>query len=154
MYCYCVNQYRSKGFDITDITFPNGEKYCGDWLNEFIINTLITWGMVMVISFVNVALKTAMRIISAYEKRHDKTDVVKSNTLKMFIVQFINTGIIILIVNAQISGTPGWLPVFNGEYDDFTTAWYKQIGVSIILTMMIGIISPHIANGMFHCKFF
>jgi len=47
---------------------------------------------------------------------------------------------------------PSWSPIFNGEFDDFTTEWYKQIGVSIILTMLLGIFSPHLANGMFWLK--
>lgn len=154
MHCYCVQEYKHKGFDITKITFDNGKHYCRSWLWDYSINTLIVWCMVVVISMINVMLKVALRIISGYEKRHDKTDLVISNTYKMFIVQFINTGILILIVNAQISGVPGWLPILNGDYDDFSTGWYKQVGVAIIFTMMIGIISPHIANGMFHLKFF
>ena len=154
MYCYCIEQFASKGFDVRDIRFSDGNTYCDDWLTDYSVNTLIIWSMVMVISMVNVMLKTAMRMISVYERRHDKTDLVISNTIKMFIVQFINTAVLILVVNAQVDGTPDWFPVLNGQYDDFTTEWYKQIGVSIILTMMIGIISPHIANGMFHCRFF
>ena len=105
--------------------------------------------MVLVISMINVMLKVALRIISVYERRHDKTDLVISNTFKMFIVQFFNTAVIILIVNAKVDFVPSWFPILNGEYDDFTTEWYKQIGVSIILTMLIGIFSPHLANSLY-----
>jgi len=110
--------------------------------------------MALVMAMINVMLKVAMRLISAFERRHDKTDMVISNTLKMFIVQFFNTSIIILIVNAKFNFMPSWSPILNGQFEDFTTEWYKQIGVSIIFTMLIGIVSPHIANGMFHLRFF
>lgn len=47
---------------------------------------------------------------------------------------------------------PSWLPILNGDYDDFTSEWYKQVGVSIILTMLLGIFSPHLANGVYWLK--
>jgi hypothetical protein len=108
--------------------------------------------MVLVMSAINVMLKVALRLISVYEKRQDKTDLVISNTFKMFFVQFFNTAIIILVVNASLDFMPSWSPILNGKYDDFTTEWYKQIGVSIILTMLIGIVSPHFANGLFYLR--
>jgi hypothetical protein len=152
MHCYCKEQYRDIRFDVRDIEFPNGENYCADWLYDYSVNNALIWAMVLVMSMINVMLKVAMRIISAFERRHDKTDLVISNTFKMFAVQFCNTAIIILLVNAQLDFVPGWFPIFNGAYDDFTVDWYKQIGVSIILTMMIGIVSPHLANSMFWMK--
>lgn len=152
MNCYCMQEYKDLGFDVKDIKFSNGEKYCDDWLFSYSVNNALIWCMVLVMSMINVMLKVAMRILSAFERRHDKTDLVISNTFKMFIVQFVNTALIILIVNAKLDFMPSWSPIFNGEYEDFTTEWYKQIGVSIILTMLIGIFSPHIANGMFWAK--
>ena len=154
MHCFCSQEFKEDGYKVRDIKFDAGETYCKDWLSDYSINITLVWCMVMVMSMVNVALKIALRMISQFEKRHDKTDLVISNTFKMLFVQFFNTAIIILLVNLKIHGTPGWFPILHGEYFNFTTEWYNQIGVSIILTMMISIISPHIANGAFHLRFF
>lgn len=52
----------------------------------------------------------------------------------------------ILLVNAKISqiSLPSIFPVFAGQYTDFTVEWYRVVGTTITLTMMLNIISPHI----------
>jgi hypothetical protein len=51
-----------------------------------------------------------------------------------------------LLVNAKISEVtlPAFVPLFAGKYSDFTVEWYKVVGTTIFLTMMINVISPHI----------
>lgn len=149
MSCYCLQEFKTRGYDVTNIQFSDSKYYCNDWIYTYSVSNAFIWFMVFMMSAINVFLKTALRLFSAYERRHDKTDLVISNTFKMFIVQFLNTGIIILVVNAKFDFMPSWSPILNGDYDDFTSEWYKHIGVSIILTMLIGIFSPHLANGTF-----
>jgi hypothetical protein len=80
--------------------------------------------------------------------------------MKMFFIQLINTGLLILIVNAKVSEVtlPEFFPIFAGKYTDFTVEWYRVVGATIVLTMMINIISPHIGafgkifmKGVFRC---
>lgn len=42
----------------------------------------------------------------------------------------------------------GFLPIFNGEYPDFNSHWYENVGKTICLTMMINIFSPHASKLM------
>lgn len=74
------------------------------------------------IVLVNVALKAILRCISKFEKAHTKTEELQSTTLKMFIVQFINTAVLILLINANfaISGLPENFPLMNGDFNDFS----------------------------------
>lgn len=44
---------------------------------------------------------------------------------------------------------PAFIPIFNGTYEEFTIAWYRNIGTTISLTMLVNIVSPHIANGIY-----
>lgn len=89
-----------------------------------------------------------MKQLAKFEKKHTKTEEISASTLKMFVVQLINTGVIIVIVNADFSlaGLPNDFPVFNGEYPDFDLLWYKNIGTTIALTMIISIVTPHLGN--------
>jgi hypothetical protein len=50
------------------------------------------------------------------------TEEKASSIIKMFLIQFINTGLVILLVNAKISEIqlPKFVPLFAGEYQDFT----------------------------------
>ena len=63
----------------------------------------------------------------------------------MFLTQFINTGLVILVVNAKITelSLPASLPIFAGQYMDFTVEWYKVVGATITLTMLFNIVMPH-----------
>ena len=85
-------------------------------------------------------------VLSKFQKFHTKTEEKASSTIKMFMIQFINTGLVILIVNAKVSevNLPDFFPVFDGNYTDFTVEWYRVVGTTISLTMIINIISPHI----------
>jgi hypothetical protein len=39
----------------------------------------------------------------------------------------------------------GWnAQVFQGEYGDFSEGWYRSVGASIITTMLLNIVIPHI----------
>jgi hypothetical protein len=37
----------------------------------------------------------------------------------------------------------GFIPILQGEYTDFTSYWYAQVGKTLTLTLMINIFSPH-----------
>ena len=68
--------------------------------------------------------------------------------MKMFIIQFINTGLVIFLVNAQFGITIDNFPVFAGQYNEFSVDWYRLIGSTIVLTMIVSTVTPHVANGV------
>ncbi len=103
--------------------------------------------MVFVINTVNIMLKFVLRIIIKYERKHDLTQQVISTTYLLFFVTFFNTCCILLLINMNVDiGLPDWFPILAGDYGEFTTEWYRAIGASMLMTMIIGIFSPHIAN--------
>ena len=55
-------------------------------------------------------------------------------------------GLIILLVNARISEIrlPAFIPLFQGDYSDFTVEWYRVVGSTISFTMLINIVTPHV----------
>lgn len=94
-------------------------------------------------------------MFSKFQRFHTKTEEKAASVIKMFVLQFINTvrleshnakGIVILLVNARISqvSLPAMFPIFAGQYTDFTVDWYRVVGTTITLTMMLNIVSPHI----------
>lgn len=67
---------------------------------------------------------------------------------------------VILLVNAKIKEItlPQYFPIFDGSYSDFTVEWYRVVGSTITLTMMIQICTPHLSgffkwfwHGMLRC---
>ena len=78
----------------------------------------------------------------------------------MFLVLFINTGILILVINGNLKETFFGtaltnIPVLgqyfmNGDYPDFTRNWFIYVGSSIIIIMFVNIIMPPLTGYMFY----
>jgi len=60
-------------------------------------------------------------------------------------LQYINIAIVILIVNFDFLDGKflGFLPILDGEFEDFTVQWYSQVGKTLCFTLFINIFSPH-----------
>jgi len=54
----------------------------------------------------------------------------------MFVCEFLNTGLIILIIN--IKSSISW---WQGEYNDLSPLWYSQVGSTIILALFLNAFS-------------
>jgi hypothetical protein len=50
------------------------------------------------------------------------------------------------VVNAKVTEVrlPDYIPLFGGKYNDFSVEWYRVVGSTIVLTMIIQIVTPHI----------
>jgi hypothetical protein len=91
--------------------FSDNQKYCSTWLEKFTLGNAFVYLVAAGIAFVNIVVKTLLRckpknhnlvflVLSKFESAHTKTAEIFSTMLKMFIVQFVNTGIVIFLVNA------------------------------------------------------
>ena len=81
----------------------------------------------------------------------------------LFVIQFFNTALLILFVNAYLKEFnlfPFMKDLFsNGLYPDLTYEWYTNVGKNFIFTMLINIIQPLISylfvsttKGFFRCR--
>lgn len=63
----------------------------------------------------------------------------------MFITQFFNTAILLILVNANFEevGLP-LATVFDGPFRDFTPTWYTNVGYRVTQTMLINAFFPYI----------
>lgn len=61
---------------------------------------------------------------------------------------FINLAVVILLVNFNThSSGEGMVDfILNGEYSDFSVQWYRNIGTSICITLVVNIFSPYILS--------
>jgi hypothetical protein len=62
----------------------------------------------------------------------------------IFIAQFFNTAILLLLVNANFKySILYWVPLFDkGLYPDLTQDWYNDIGSSLVTTMLTASVFP------------
>lgn len=123
------------------------EALCKDWLATFISVSLLTYGGSIITLAINVLLRTVIYTLIAWERHWNKTSELLSRALYLFLLQFVNTGVLILLLNAYIS--TDFSMFRGGEYEDFLPAWYGTVGVAITLTMTINIVLPHITPLLF-----
>ena len=106
----------------------------------------------LAITVINTILRESLRRSAKYEGHHTESDKLSSAFSKMWILQFVNTAIILIIINNRLSadglitritkatGTSGVL--FNGSYSDFSTDWYAVVGITLFTNAFIGGIIP------------
>lgn len=89
-----------------------------------------------------------LRTIVEYEAHHTQNDKTMVTFFRLTLLQFINIAVITLLVNMDLypdetSLFLGFLPILNGNYPDFDSAWYAQIGTSLSFTLFLSIFTPH-----------
>lgn len=150
--CFCKN----KTYELGLIDVPNYEVYvdgkyiypCYDWVQSFLQYQSLIIGIILVIPFTNSFIVVLQTIITNFERNKTMTDDLSSNMFKCFITQFINTAVVILLVNIRVESIQKDNPDFfilAGAYDDLNPAWYANVGTTIAFTMFINVFTPHIS---------
>lgn len=148
-YCYCKYQ------DWSSITSGEMGSYCSYFFRKISVSIMLKFFSSCGVIFINFILRTIFKRLSRFERVSNKTKEELNIMMKVFIATFINTALIILIVNANFSrisaiyNIPYTDKIFVGSYADFTREWYINVGDSIIFTIMICILSPHVFTLLF-----
>lgn len=86
-----------------------------------------------------------LRLLIVYVISKTRQETVSKQTMVImkyvFILQFLNTGPLFLIVNMDLSEYTSIMP-FNGLHPDFTISWYKDVGKTIVSTMIFNMFWP------------
>lgn len=103
-----------------------------------------------VVEIVNEIVVLILVWTSKFQKYKNKTEELARSVPKILFFQFINTALLILIVNAKVPElkVPQNFPLLNGNYVDFTVSWYRNVGTTLTIAMIMNIITPHIAENM------
>jgi hypothetical protein len=136
--CYC----RSLGRKVVDDLAT-----CKAWVKDFALSKVMTAVVALTIVVVNTLLKTLVVKLVRWEKHSTKSSEERAITKKLFIGLFTNTGIILVLVNANFDGgmgSSGTGVLFRGSFSDFNPEWYRAVGISLLLTMLLNCVNPHI----------
>jgi len=150
IFCYCKNLADSKGYPFTyDYQFPVDKNIfpCQKFVNSVLAYNSLTYLIMFMIPLINSVITVSLTLLTSLEKNNNLTQDKSSNMIKIFIGQFINTGLLLLIVNTRIDVIKQWsndFPIFTGAYGDFSPAWFLNIGCTIFFTMIISIVTIHL----------
>ena len=110
MFCYCqkifwTNVSASKSpYDELKEPFENGEQYCWSWFKDYSLAKTLLYSVPLSILFVNFLSKTFLRVITKMNGYQSKPEEVHASAINMFLMSFINTGVVIQLVYFD------WLP--------------------------------------------
>ena len=101
----------------------------------------------IIIIVVNLILKNVIIRGITWVGEDTNSEQLSSITNGVFIAQFFNTGILLLLVNGNMTEhEPKILTkYFNGPFYDYMPAWYSNVGLKIVTTMIINAIMPFVA---------
>jgi len=89
----------------------------------------------IILAFISVAFDQVFRLFNSFEKNVDRNIAVSSSIIKLFFWKFFNSGILIIFV----ANRSEFFGKRVGEFDDFTPAWFEEIGYSTQITLVMQI---------------
>lgn len=119
MDCYCgaiFSKYwksPKKGMEIVRFTeekkdneklrelMKNHGNPCVKWLKDTTIRKVIEYGAVVGISVMNTVLRAVLSGLSNFEAKHTETERLTSSVSKMWIVQYLNTAVVLLLIGTM-----------------------------------------------------
>lgn len=150
--CFCYKKMEEmladfKNFKLID---PIGEQInpCDSWLTEMLKYQSLNVGLIIVISILNSLIILGLTFLTKFERNMTLTIDMYKNMFKCFIIQFINTAVVIMVVNINIQSLSQlkFFFIFAGQYKDLNPQWYNHVGSVIAFAMFINIFTPHLSE--------
>eukprot|EP00960_Hanusia_phi_P070135 767243-Hanusia_phi.AAC.5 len=144
--CYCANCAVGCGNKVN--TEP---AFCQEYLTNERNLLLLTLISAVGPSAINAGLTTVLKVLVEFERKHSSNERDASLARSVFFAQFVNTALISLIVNADITyyisalsllGKDG-LGLLTGDFRDLTSRWYMVVGIAFIPTVLTASLSPN-----------
>jgi hypothetical protein len=137
-YCYCKS--------LSSTQLLSEQSQCSDYIAAEALRSGLVFITATSTVFVNGLILILTRKIAQLERHSSRTSQQRGIANKLSIGLFINTGLILLLVNANLTpfvGTNlGLRYLLSGAFSDFVSDWYVVVGNSILITMCINIFTP------------
>ena len=155
MGCYCQEYSKENGLKSTiTLTFDEfiqgsdqKSNLCSEWVTNIAVEQGMIIGSSVMVTVINLLATSLFNVMVTFERKHTINEETETLFMKKTLIQYINIALIILAVNFKFLDEDflGFVPIFNGTYPDFTAEWYKNVGKTLSLTLMINIFSPHVS---------
>ncbi|KAJ0399851.1 hypothetical protein P43SY_000419 [Pythium insidiosum] len=150
LFCFCKDALTAS---IAQYGFFDGprqlwETYvpCQTFITDYVTRNVLMYVAAAIVVIVNLLLKSILRGFSVVERHSSESAKASALAVKMFAAQFLNTAIIVLVVNAALNlrGLPLLEDLFKGKFNDFERDWYPSVGMGITTTMLINAVVPQL----------
>lgn len=146
--CYCYDTLLSifegdllSGFQ----KILNVDEACKTFLANYSLALVLTFVASLCTVLINVILKKGMKSLAVAELHATIDAEQRAIMIKVFFATYVNMALIALLAYGYISTLPSYLSssqVLQGEYSDFNSKWYAQVGSFMIMTFVMESVSP------------
>lgn len=119
---------------------------CKQYFSDKLMSKILGTSIGFIIIAVNIVLKTCIIKLITWIGEDTVSEQLASITNGVFYAQFFNTGILLLIVNANMTEhSPSSVTKYiAGRHHDYMPEWYAEVGAKIVQTMLINSILPYV----------
>lgn len=98
---------------------------------------------------INLILKNSTIMMITWIGYDTHSELMTKITNGVFIALFFNTGILLLLTNANLSDVSSGLGnIFSGTYYDYSPRWYATVGATLVSTMQLNAFMPPVYEGI------
>ena len=150
--CYCRQMHNQYGNSALKMIFADGQQYCKDWYYTYIQATYSAPSLGIWIGVINVCVMFACQFMGMYKKGKDSEEGYKSTTFNIFLSQYINTALVVLLAQNSFLWSEEQRASYDkklflvGVFDEFNSNWYLRIGMALFIAQAVMLILPHIAT--------
>mmetsp|Transcript_19305 Transcript_19305/g.55336 ORF Transcript_19305/g.55336 Transcript_19305/m.55336 type:complete len:1124 (-) Transcript_19305:61-3432(-) len=140
--CFCKQQARS---DLTSFLSPPYETpeqlVCEEWSQYLAEEYGFMVGSIVAVLILNQVLLFLYSYFVTWERLSTVTEVTTSQFVKVFISLFMNTGLLIALINANFQDSLPNFVLFRifsigiGDYTDLTAGWFVAVGAVLVITI-------------------
>lgn len=122
---------------------------CAAYFSDVLWTTYLGLGITFSVLAFNFILRTIIIKLITWVGYDTHSETLARVTNGVFIAQFFNTGLLLVLVNANLSEHPipllaSWL---RGPFYDYMPRWYVDVGYKLVQTMLINSILPYVTVG-------
>jgi hypothetical protein len=126
-----------------DSSVAQPQQICKAYVEDSYLSLFYNQAASQSIVVINYLLRFFIIVLIKYIGKDTESAQTRLITNGVFIVQFFNTGILLLLVNANLTEQSSILGViFSGGSADFDSEWFKQIGNTVVAAMIYNIVWP------------
>lgn len=144
MQCFCQAQKKAKANDRS--TDQQAIDVCKAYNSDVLKSKVYGTSVSMIIVVVNQILKMVIISGITWVGEDTNSEQLSSITNGVFIAQFFNTGLLILLVNGNMTEhSPKFFTKYiAGSFYDYMPDWYSEVGAKIVTTMIVNAILPFV----------
>ena len=137
--CYCSQQ------SLSSVLYEYRVE-CSAYLESYAFNNSLVVLTAITTLMTNLAIHYFVHRIAQFEKHSSRSSQQVNVAHKLAIGLTLNTGVIIILVNANLTSLWDYLGLDllsnSSGYSDLTLVWYQAVGSSVLVTMLLAVFIP------------